>query len=48
MFTLHLPGSQFELHSDENANADGSSSVSEALQAIEENRCMDQGPMEYV
>nr|KJB08982.1 hypothetical protein B456_001G116700 [Gossypium raimondii] len=41
-------GSQFELHSDENANADGSSSVSEALQAIEENRCMDQGPMEYV
>ncbi|TYG61115.1 hypothetical protein ES288_D07G122200v1 [Gossypium darwinii] len=39
-------GSQFELHSDENANADGSSSVSEALQAIEENRCMDQGPME--
>ncbi|TYI73277.1 hypothetical protein E1A91_D07G119600v1 [Gossypium mustelinum] len=39
-------GSQFELHSDENANAEGSSSVSEALQAIEENRCMDQGPME--
>ncbi|TYH09752.1 hypothetical protein ES288_A07G122000v1 [Gossypium darwinii] len=39
-------GSQFELHSDENANADGSSSVSGALQAIEENRCMDQGPME--